>query len=730
MHVSLDSALGRQRRLNSVGESITQIAPDPVAAYSLRSLTGSDPKVVRVRRDSDNDEQDFTASEVSSGALVDYVNSQVTKPLDVRELVSGGSDDGRTGDFVIAKAAYSLRSLGDRQATVAATNDTVARADGKYVVQVRRSSDDTIKSFTADEVNDGTLVNFVNGNWENVLYSTFVNGESWQNGFTAVNTGSSAAGLQIPSGVSGDTITITVDVTFNSGSPSPSFSLRDASGGNVRSDVVFVTSEGSHTITLTANGNFSYIVIGEGDSPSGFTVSNVVLSVVPTPLYDGFVRALYDQSVSDQAGSTATGNHAIQSTAANQPTIVSNGSLLADGIDFDGTDDKLETAASISGSNISGFVVANLDGTAANSLYSVGNTKPNVLFGNPSLAYSLNGGVALSGGTAPTNTDTLFTQLFISGGTSKTFIDGSAIASGDAGSNTASSDKLTIGNLESGDRFMDGSIKELIIYNSNQTDNRGAFEANIAEHYGISGVPAEDNQVNGFVETWYDQSGNNRPLIQTTAANQPLIVESGVFLNGVKANEATSNTDMMHLRVSTDGTTANFGTDDWASGASSKLGLIYVGTVLDGPNFSNDAVVWGGGRGVNNYQEGGVSLQVIKAGTDNWKLMNERDGLSPEQMSVGRTLNTDADVVWYGTANNRDFTVNVNGSENTDTESADLDVRENTALSLFGAFGATGGAHYQRSSKGVCKECFLYAGDNITNVPAVATKINEHYSIY
>ena len=80
MHVSLDSALGRQRRLNSVGESVLQIAPNAAAAYSLRSLTGGDPTVVRVRRDTDgdagdNDEQDFTASEVSSGALVDFVGS-------------------------------------------------------------------------------------------------------------------------------------------------------------------------------------------------------------------------------------------------------------------------------------------------------------------------------------------------------------------------------------------------------------------------------------------------------------------------------------------------------------------------------------------------------------------------------------------------------------------------------------------------------------------------------
>ena len=74
MHVSLDSALGRQRRLNSVGESVLQIAPNAAAAYSLRSLTGGDPQVVRVRRVIDNAESDFTAAGISSGALVNFVN--------------------------------------------------------------------------------------------------------------------------------------------------------------------------------------------------------------------------------------------------------------------------------------------------------------------------------------------------------------------------------------------------------------------------------------------------------------------------------------------------------------------------------------------------------------------------------------------------------------------------------------------------------------------------------
>ena len=236
----------------------------------------------------------------------------------------------------------------------------------------------------------------------------------------------------------------------------------------------------------------------------------------------------------------------------------------------------------------------------------------------------------------------------------------------------------------------------------------------------------------GFVTKWYDQSGNNRDLIQGATGEQPSIVESGTFLNGVKSNLATSDDDMQNLQVSTDGVNANFGTDDWATGASSKLGLIYVGNILSAniPNPSNEAVIWGGGRGVDGYQAGGLSLKVIKSGDDSWRISNEREGLSPERMTNAFTLNTEGDVILYGIADNRDFTINVNGTGDTETESADLDTRENTALSLFGAYGATGGAFFGRSSGGVCKECYLYAGTSITNIPTIATKINEHYSIY
>ena len=65
----------------------------PAAAYSLRALGSYNEKVVRVRRSSDNTERDFTASGVSSGALVDFVGSGNDGFVDTWYDQSGNGND-------------------------------------------------------------------------------------------------------------------------------------------------------------------------------------------------------------------------------------------------------------------------------------------------------------------------------------------------------------------------------------------------------------------------------------------------------------------------------------------------------------------------------------------------------------------------------------------------------------------------------------------------------------
>jgi hypothetical protein len=614
MHISLDSALGQQRRLNSVGESITQIAPDPAAAYSLRSLTGGDPKVVRVRRGSDNHEQDFTASDVSSGALQDFVNAQVVAPLDIQAL----SATGRDGDFLIAKAAYSLRSLGTRQATVTSSGDTDGDTSGKFVCQVRKdqtsNSDDT-KSFTATEVSDGTLVDFVLGNTKSLLNSrayfdgsndnvkltseinltgdfsleySFVVTEATQQ-IIGKETGGSYIRAQGTNGIhlfriqtDGSAVNLTLTSTLKY-SEANTIKLKRVSGkfGIYNESDVLISNESTLSDTFTvssfgrARGGFAKGVIyniridtnndgtinhsynGYGNTLSDWTDlvgSNNASAVNGSPALftgqdqDGFVKTWYDQSVSDQAGDTATGNHATQATAANQPKIVSAGSLITGGVLFTGSSEGLQIASAST---------LGIDGSNNRSIFSVLKTTSGtdgfVPFGTDS-----SGGTSTAYRHRSSNTNGLSrveiqgsgfegadisdgnTHLFSSilDGTQlqnvSIFVDGSETSgSGTATLNTANNN-FFIGSINGSLSENTGTLAELIVYASSQTDNRTAIEANIGEAYSIdlpSGVDPGFDQVDGFVETWYDQSGNGNNAVQATAANQPKIVSAGTLLN-------------------------------------------------------------------------------------------------------------------------------------------------------------------------------------------------------
>jgi hypothetical protein len=213
---------------------------------------------------------------------------------------------------------------------------------------------------------------------------------------------------------------------------------------------------------------------------------------------DGTVSKWYDQSTTS---GVPNANHAVQTSAAKQPKIVSGGSLVTGGLDFDGVDDNLQYNYAItnptSGSIFSVFnntgtsnsgVVFGIRSTARDLIQLRSQSESealiqvrdsgNVLI-NPAASSPSRLNAQLS--SAIFNKATPIYDININGGqfsaSSSTVLTGSITAS-----------KATIAATDIGtsvDGHFTGTIQEIIYYNSDQSANRPAIEANINNQYDI-----------------------------------------------------------------------------------------------------------------------------------------------------------------------------------------------------------------------------------------------------
>jgi len=402
MHVSLDSALGRQRRLNSVGESVLQIASSAAAAYSLRSLTGGDPVVVRVRRSSNDAEQDFTSSGVSSGALVNFVNE--------------------------------IQTLG-----------TVTNSSGN---------------------NGFTLTN------------------TSSTGFTATtDTATGVCGWPYTA-KAGDKITVSFDAVIRSGTPQ--FLPRRATA--LSSDnLASVVSDSPLSVNSTASYSFEFtydddqagsLTFSEGDDNADFDISNFQVTVFKGA---GLVETWYDQS--------GNSNDAVQATAGSQPKIVNAGSFLNE-LDFDGTDDNFELT-SVLGMTSAGAIFSVAESGGGNDKLILDNRDSGVdgfrlMRFNNELQYRWQSATAATSTNPGTNTkfiafanhDGSNASAAVNGATATTTSDTSSIS-------VVAKPHIGARSFSSAANFWDGTINELIIYNSDQNANRSALQTNINSHYSI-----------------------------------------------------------------------------------------------------------------------------------------------------------------------------------------------------------------------------------------------------
>jgi|11BtaG_2_1085332.scaffolds.fasta_scaffold09938_2 hypothetical protein len=553
-----------------------------------------------------------------------------------------------------ASAAYSLRRLSKIASSV---------------VRVRRASDNAEKDFTADDITDSSMVNWVNG--------------------------------QIV----------------------PPLDIRELdSNGERTGDLVEAAAAYSlRNLSASYTGSVVEVRRSSDDAEDSFTAAEVADGTLVTWVgagNDGFVKNWYDQS--------GNNNHATQGTDASQPKIVDSGSLVSGGLDFDGVDDSLALSGSgldifkdVGYGQVFAVATSNETGLAFGAIFRLKtNTGPTRYSIGESNA--TNGSYRIGGRRLDSDSFDSTTASTPHGATQKVvtgflnYADGEAYIyqngvnigtdlSFQTAGNTSNTSSFggDVGGGAGGAAF-DGTIQEIIIYNSDQSDNRTAIEANIGDHYDIdlpSGVDTGYDQVDGFVETWYDQSGNGNDAVQQVSGSQPKIVDAGVLVSGGLDFDGVN-----------DGLSI--------SGQVLTSSLFYATSVM---NHATGTSTFGGESVFGQYQVGTSGRFHLTANSSNQYsfFANATDsivGLNTGAIGTAQTLisvNGDGSnaEIW------RDGT-----SKATDTYSGFTPANVNFTIGI----DASG----DRKFNGKIAEVIIYPSDESANREAIETNINNQYDIY
>jgi hypothetical protein len=212
----------------------------------------------------------------------------------------------------------------------------------------------------------------------------------------------------------------------------------------------------------------------------------------------------------------------------------------------------------------------------------------------------------------------------------------------------------------------------------------------------------------GFVKTWYDQSGNGNHATQTTTSLQPKIYDAatGVALVDIKASVYHND---QYLEFT--GGLGISGTDDVSVFAVIKPdnnSTNYYGGIGDGFDTANfQSYQWTAEYG--SRFNGGFVLYATNASTSQVVIT---------QMTSGPTLG--------------DSEVYINGSQQTSTSSSNSGTTRNTSSSVLrlGAYGSQSPGSASNCYNGYIQELIVYPTDQSANRTGIESNINDHYTIY
>ena len=193
---------------------------------------------------------------------------------------------------------------------------------------------------------------------------------------------------------------------------------------------------------------------------------------------------------------------------------------------------------------------------------------------------------------------------------------------------------------------------------------------------------------NGFITTWYDQSGNARNSIQSTAANQPQIVSSGSILKeNSKPIIYFDGTDSLNLPSNID-----------YSNVNSSFFITYKKT-----STGNNAVFLGAG---------GFYLWLNYGSTQyygNTSVSDSSFNVANEYMLVSATMNYNVSLKWY---KNNILKQTVTSGFAGPIYISNILGRTYTSIPVY------------------TNEIIIYPSNQDSNANGIDTNINTFYSIY
>lgn len=206
----------------------------------------------------------------------------------------------------------------------------------------------------------------------------------------------------------------------------------------------------------------------------------------------------------------------------------------------------------------------------------------------------------------------------------------------------------------------------------------------------------------GFIVTWYDQSGNNRHAIQTTTTDQPLIVDNGVIITSGSLpaiwadHDSTANPLIIASQQASD-----------YVGANEELTIVSVHEQTSGV----------GSNQVFELNQFTTSSETIVIGLEG----DARVGTNSRYVNYAHG---NGDYIVVASSDSSGAELWVDGvSRDTDTwsDSMTATATDNARLFIYSSSGRM---------KGYSQELIIWPENHSSDVSDIFTKINGYYSKY